>query len=355
MHDSLLTNLFPFTWFRSTSFLIQTQKLAQLCEQKFSPSDGSVRCMLFPLESWAAACREFMLRRDPSIGSVRLVHFKIYPETSSSPTCNHPPTFSETGASEKPLEQESGDLHVVLFPSNSFHIAKQFWQHTGLGISSRYAAHCLELLANEGPRTISTPAIAPMIPSPTVDGFSVISGKSPRNRHYRAKSVKSPTFDSKGTQGEDQGNGETVETYLEERYARNLPISAVAEAKRALRTRIATVLARNDKLCSGVQNGTLQCSEVINSVDGGNLLPSAAGTACNERTTRGSSGITEGDVFLFPTGMSAIWHAHQLALHSFGERKSVCFGSVYSISWSSSDIGISPPVIASRTWTLSRS
>ena len=355
MHDSLLINLFPFTWFRSTSFFIQTQQLAQLCEQKFSPSDGSVRCMLFPLESWAAACREFMLRRDPSIGSVRLVHFKICPESSSSPTCIHPPTFSETTASEKPLEQESGDLHVVLFPSNSFHIAKQFWQHTGLGISSRYAAHCLELLANEGRRTISTPAIAPIVPSPNVDGFSLISGKSPRNRHYRAKSVKSPVFDSKGTPEEDQGNGETVETYLEERYARNLPISAVAKAKRALRTRISNVLVRNDKLCSGVQNGTLQCSESISPVDGGSVLPSAAGTSSNDRTTPGSSGITEGDVFLFPTGMSAIWHAHQLALRSFGERKSVCFGSVYSISWSPSNIGISPPDIAFRTWTHSKS
>src|SRR5258706_956820 len=329
-HDSLLTNLFPFTWFR---FLIQTQQLAQLCEQKFSPSDGSVRCMLFPLESWAAACREFMLRRDPSIGSVRLVHFKICPETSSSPTCNHPSTFSETKASEKALEQECGDLHVVLFPSNSFHIAKQFWQHTGLGISSRYAAHCIELLANEGRKTIPTQAIAPKIPSPTVDTFSVISGKSPRTRHYRANSGKAPTFVSKGTPGEDQGNGETAETYLEERYARNLPISAVAEAKRALRTRIASVLVRNDKLCSGVQNGTLQFSGDISSVDGGSLLPSAAGKSSNEGVTRGLSGVTESDVYLFPTGMSAIWHAHQLARRSFCVKKNVWFESIYSIQW----------------------
>lgn len=301
--------------------------------------------MLFPLESWAAACREFMLRRDPSIGSVRLVHFKICPETSSSPTSIHPPTCSEAKASEKALEQECGDLHVVLFPSNAFPIAKQFWQHTGLGISSRFAAHCIELLANDErkAKAISTPASSPTRPSFTVDASTVILGKHPRNRHYRAKSVKSSMLDSKGTPGEDQGNEEIVETYLEERYARNLPISAVVEAKRALRTRIANVLVRNDKLCTGVQN-----------VDGGSSLPSAAGESSNERSTRWLSGVTEDDVYLFPTGMSAIWHAHQLALRSFGERKSVCFGLVYSTSWSSSNIGISPPVIAFRTWILSR-
>ena len=296
-----------------------------------------------------------MLRRDPSIGSVRLVHFKICPETSSSPTSIHPPTCSEAKVSEKALEQECGDLHVVLFPSNAFPVAKQFWQHTGLGISSRFAAHCIELLANDERNKITTPASSPTMPSFTVDAPAVISGKHPRNRHYRAKSVKSSTLDSKGMPGEDQGNGEIVETYLEERYARNLPISAVTEAKRALRTRIANVLVRNDKLCNGVQNGILQCSEAINSVDGAGLLPSAAGKASNERSTRGLSGVTEDDVYLFPTGMSAIWHAHQLALRSFGERKSVCFGSVYSISWSSFNIGFSPPVVAFRTWTLSRS
>ena len=269
--------------------------------------------MLFPLGSWAAACREFMLRRDPSIGSIRLVHFKICPESSSSPTSNCPPTSNGTQISEKALEQECGDLHLVLFPANAFGIAKQFWQHTGLGISSRLAEHCLELLAKEERNKISIPIVSsPIIGTPTV-----ISVKLSRNRHYRAKSVKSPMLEIKGTPGDDRINGEITETYLEERYARNLPMSAAAEAKRTLRTRIAGVLVRNDKLCTGARNGILGGSEIIGPVDG----------CCLPRSPRGVSGLTEDDVFLFPTGMSAIWHAHQLALRSFGEKKSVCFGS----------------------------
>lgn len=286
--------------------------------------------MLFSLESWATACLEFMFRRDPSIGSVRLVHYTLCPEASSSPTSNGPPTSNGTKASEKALEQECGDLHIVLFPSDTFSIAKQFWQHTGLGISSRYAEHCLELLAKEERRKISTPGIYPIVPSPTVDVSTAIPVKTPRNRHYRAKSLKSPVLGSKGTPREDEGSKEVVGTYLEERYARNLPISAAAEAKRALRARIAGVLVRNDELCTRVK-----CSGAINSIDEGSLLPPAAGKFSNGCSTRGLSGLTEDDVFLFPTGMSAIWHAHQLALRSFGERKSVCFGSVFRSNKSS--------------------
>ena len=284
--------------------------------------------MLFPLGSWAAACREFMLRRDPSIGSVRLVHFKICPESSPSPTSNCPPTSNGTKTSEKALEQECGDLHLVLFPSNAFGVAKQFWQHTGLGISSRLAEHCLELLAKDERNKISTPVISPLVSSPIIDASTAVPAKLPKNRHYRAKSVKSALLEMKGTPGEDRTNGGVPETYLEERYARNLPMSAAAEAKRTLRTRIAGVLVRNDKLCAGARNGTLEGSEGIGSIDGCHSPASTLGRfprPCS--STRGVSGLTEDDVSLFPTGMSAIWHAHQLALRVFGEKKSVCFGS----------------------------
>ena len=38
--------------------------------------------------------------------------------------------------------------------------------------------------------------------------------------------------------------------------------------------------------------------------------------------------VAPGDVFLFPSGMSAIWTAHQLALGTRPAGKSVCFGQV---------------------------
>lgn len=86
--------------------------------------------------------------------------------------------------------------------------------------------------------------------------------------------------------------------YLEQRYGRNLDVAAAELAKGALRRRIAGVLVRDDG-CAGEV-------EVAQSVRG--------------------AAVTEHDVFLFPTGMSAIWSAHQLALDVRGAKKSVCFG-----------------------------
>jgi cystathionine gamma-synthase len=269
-----------------------------------------------------------MLCRDPSIGSVRLVHFMICPESISSPTSAPTSASIGTKTAEKALEQECGDLHIVMFPSNAFSTAKQFWQHTGLGISSRLAEHCLELIAKEGRNKISTHANSIVVSSSIVDSSTAILAKLPRNKHYRAKSSKSLMLEIRGKLEEDSLNGEIGETYLEERYARNLPISAVAEAKRALRTRIAGVLIRNDKLCDGARSSTAQGPNAISSVDGCRLPPSTTGKPLSACSTPEVSGLTEDDVFLFPTGMSAIWHAHQLALRSFGEKKSVCFGSV---------------------------
>ncbi|KAG8704170.1 hypothetical protein FRC09_003718 [Ceratobasidium sp. 395] len=40
--------------------------------------------------------------------------------------------------------------------------------------------------------------------------------------------------------------------------------------------------------------------------------------------------VTEDDVFLFPTGMSAIWTSHQLALAARPQHKSICFGFPYT-------------------------
>ncbi|KAL9130013.1 MAG: hypothetical protein Q9217_001697 [Psora testacea] len=41
---------------------------------------------------------------------------------------------------------DQAELHVVFYPRDVFPHAKDFWQHTGFGISSRYAVYCLEHL-----------------------------------------------------------------------------------------------------------------------------------------------------------------------------------------------------------------
>jgi cystathionine gamma-synthase len=201
-----------------------------------------------------------------------------------------------------PSSQQGIELHIVLFPSEASPLAKQFWQHTGLGISSRLADYCLSLLPAD-------PPTSPALSSPT----------SPRtpfkglNKHYNVRRTpRSPPLGSAITTSSnpqdvlsrDQG------TYLEERYGRNLPVTAGPYAKRALRRRISDVIVR-DSLedcpqgpCAGAQDIELRPSR------------------------RGVKDVTEDDVYLFPTGMSAIWSAHQLILGARQPAKSVCFGYI---------------------------
>jgi cystathionine gamma-synthase len=87
--------------------------------------------------------------------------------------------------------------------------------------------------------------------------------------------------------------------YLEQRYGRNLDVAAAKQAKGALRRRIAGVLVRDQSAV----DGEIEITESMRGV-----------------------AVLEHDVFLYPSGMTAIWFAHQLVLDARGAKKSVCFG-----------------------------
>ncbi|KAI0754158.1 PLP-dependent transferase [Daedaleopsis nitida] len=229
-----------------------------------------------------------MVDRSTKAGSpvpVRLVQFTICPEDDDSST----PCI---------------ELHIAFFPSDSFSLAKQFWQHTGLCISSRLADRCLSMLGEDtvAPNTPVLPVSRPLT--------------KPGNRHYSAKGLNnSPPTSPVASHFRTHIADASVDllskdhiTYLEERYGRNLPLESAAAAKRAMRRRIAGVLVRdtpNDWSRAGGHEAELGPS------------------------TRGE-GVTEDDVFLYATGMSAIWSAHQLALGALPPAKSVCFGFPYT-------------------------
>ncbi|KAJ7147529.1 pyridoxal phosphate-dependent transferase [Mycena crocata] len=265
---------------------LSIRKLARLCEQKFGTSNEN--CMLFPSQKIADQCRSFMQHRSLQSGSPvapRLIHFSICPEDK----LNQGPCVKEDSA---PLSSAPASLHIVLFPEEAFPIAKQFWQHAGMGISSRLAEHCLALL----------PADSAFVPN----GLQNTPRKA-LNKHYSAKKATSSPPESRI---EDFSPDHSV--YLEERYGRNLPITSAAAAKRALRRRIAGVLVRDnlgdspDGPCAGDKNYLLGPS------------------------SRGVKGMSENDVFLFSTGMAAIWNAHQLSLAVRPPNKSVCLGFTYT-------------------------
>jgi cystathionine gamma-synthase len=222
-------------------------QLSNLLEQKFgTPSE---RSLLFPSRNAAEACRAFLVARDIF---ARVVQYCI----------------------------SSGDnlsIFLVLFPIDKLSTARQFWQHTGLGISSRLAMRCLAILLSAASPPSTPTHLKPMA-----------------HRHY------TPKHASRLSGG---GSIDLLEAdqavYVEQRYGRNLDVAAAKQAKRALRRRIAGVLVRDESALD---------SEV-------EITQSMRGVP-----------VSEHDVFLFPSGMSAIWSAHQLILDARDAKKSVCFG-----------------------------
>lgn len=277
---------------------LSIRKLADICRHKYAV--GSEQCMLFPTRSIAEECRDFIRRRSLQLGrqpaQPRLVHLFICPQTT---TDSQPST---------PLATNNADLHIVLYQTDEESTAKEFWQHTGLGISSRLAEKCLSLLPDEA----KSSDVAH--PPPTLSPRLTMRGG--HNKHYAVKGLKSatasPPLESSPADltPSTEGLSSDHAIYVEERYGRNLPITSAALAKRALRRRVAGTLIKdnwNDSDCGG---------EPCAGQEGVKTGPSS----------RGVANVTEDDVYLFPTGMTAIWNAHRLARLVRPEGKSVCFG-----------------------------
>lgn len=244
--------------------------------------------MLFPSPKVASEARDFLASRSPPVLS-RAVEFVVCPGINALPS-----------AKDAVTDIDCLELQILLFPKADFPSAKQFWQHTGDGISSRMAERALAFLGEmpAGPGASQAPA-QPAVPAR--GGYS-------RNRHYSrmpgssgVTPPKTPT--PKGVAGPDDEVAD-LGTYLEERYGRNLPLFNAPLAKQALKRRIA-----------------------------GGVLPSDE--EFGQKDAEVARGVTPDDVYLFPGGMSAIWHAHRvarLARQASGkpEGKSVCFGFPYT-------------------------
>lgn len=244
--------------------------------------------MLFPTRRVATACQTFMHSRPEAQESspvpIRTVQYNISSEGSITPE----------GPSDNAVPGECLQLHIVFFPPQFWPLAKQFWQHTGLGISSRYADKCLGYIITDGSQCPRPELSRPL--------------SKPGNKHYAKKSISNTATSPPSSLKDTEDFEDAHSTYLEERYGRNLPVDAAAVAKRTLRRRIAGVLIRDPH---------------------DSLLPTSPIRECPEKvgpSSRGVESVSEDDVWLFPSGMSAIWSAHQLALKVMPSAKSVCFG-----------------------------
>ncbi|CAO3599954.1 unnamed protein product [Absidia cylindrospora] len=283
------------------------QKLCTRLVQKFGkPTESG---MLLPSRKVAERCRSFMKQyytpAHDRVGLIRIAQCEIGPLESS-------------------CELQPVPMFIVLFPSDAFPVAKQFWQHTGDIISSRLAEYCLRIMdQNESTSTTTTAAAA------AADIESSIKPKHGAGRYGRKTAATSPPPPSP-TKTKQQQNDVTSTTpkeedeedadqhfYVEERYGRNLPVEYSGRAKRALKRRIAGVLTEAEQT-----NHTLASAAVTeNDVE----------HQRQRKGDRGIKGLSEDDVYLFPSGMSAIFHAYRMTtLIGDATRRSVCFGFPYT-------------------------
>lgn len=225
------------------------------------------RCMVFPSYNVAKRCREFIKAKSEQTVPVRVLQLST------------PPPASEEDKSNV-IESTIG---VVFFPIESFSVAKSYWQHSGEGVSSRMGEYVLaELFHKDSDNSLNRLPRLSML-----------------KQELQARQIlhKSPSIRSSSLHDETDRE---QETYIEQKYGRVLDLKFEKEARAALRRRI----------CGKVDKSNNQQEEM-------------------ERARRGKN-LSETDVYLYPTGMAAIFNAHRALLSVVDKPKmSVCFGFPY--------------------------
>jgi cystathionine gamma-synthase len=245
------------------------QDLANNIEAKYG-REGE-RCMVFPSYSVAKRCREFVkAKSDKSNLSVRILQLSTAPPEDEL---------------EKSLVIES-NIGVIFFPSSEFPLAKNYWQHSGEGISSRMGEYVLKEIFHKEkkPSTYKGSHMKQELQA------QKIQQRSPS----LSKSLQSPSFSS------NEETEKEFNTFIEQKYGRVLDLKFAAQAKVALRRRI----------CGKIDKSHSQEDEM-------------------QKARRGKH-LSETDVYLYPSGMAAIFNAHHALLQvAETKNKSVCFGFPY--------------------------
>ncbi|KAK5135173.1 hypothetical protein LTR08_005559 [Meristemomyces frigidus] len=265
------------------------ERLAQTVVQQHGSLEAD-KAMLFPTRGCAGRCRDFLCKENPDVLSSVFKVLEYVPQAQQSHS-----------GPKRVLPRVS----AVIYPKELWPTAKAFWQHTGEGISSRRAEFCQRALE---------------------DGTLVEQGsdtqlkasrlfKGPR-RYQRPMSIDHSDYNGTNghANGHANGNGITAsegapdsDLFVEERYGRNLSADFAAQAKLAIRKRIAGSLATDTD------------------------LPHSLDEATNGATDRSRDvpGFSVDDVYLYPMGMNAIYQAHRALMLSRGEKPSIMYGFPY--------------------------
>lgn len=246
--------------------------------------------MLFPTIAVANRCENFFYDKVEGLapGLVRVLEL--------APVINK----------SKSHETISSRLACVFFPKDHFSTAKQIWQHSGDGISSRRGEFCLKALRDGFLRPVSSPV------QPKADD---VYAKGPR-RYQRPTSqngiIPALTANPEPTrteEGNPESEGKDYFQFVEERFGRNLNAKLASQAKLAIRRRISGCLTDDSDLDQALANSPSNCDSR-------------------------QIGLKDQDVYLYPCGMSAIFNTHRVLLANAAAkgmepRKSICFGFPY--------------------------
>lgn len=245
--------------------------------------------MLFPSTSAAKRCVKFIQSQDQSLKApqLRILDLELDPRQINSDN-------SET------LKKISPTISAVIYPEAAWPLAKQYWQHSGDGVSSRRAEFCHALFLDK--------ILVDRAALKEVTNSQVYKTKGPK-RYQRADkaSISDPIASStKNRRSPDLNGSETRESlqFVEERFGRNLDITFLDNAKSAIRKRIAGCLTAE-------------------------LNPSDDSSQSLDANARGVTGLAEDDVYLYPCGMNSIFNTHRMMLEARGPMKSVSFGFPY--------------------------
>lgn len=247
------------------------QDLAKRIEAKYGRTGE--RCMVFPSYQVAKRCREFIKEKSSDTSAARRV-LKL----TTAPPSNDSQLSSIIECT----------IACVIFPLADFPIAKQYWQHSGEGISSRMAEYVVKELFER-------------------EGKDPVRSNSRNKQELQAQQIQrnSPSI-SATIRSNSMSQNENVDmefnSFIEQKYGRVLDLKFAKQAKIALRRRI-----------SG-NAGHL------------NLMDQSESELLKKRGEH----ISEDDVYLYATGMAAIFNAHQALLDIFvPAKKSVCYGFPY--------------------------
>ncbi|KAI1082664.1 PLP-dependent transferase [Whalleya microplaca] len=250
------------------------------------------KAMLFPTKKTSNRCLDFIRDKAPqsALSHLGVVHLVLDP----------------TKKTLDALQSASPSISAVLCSEEAYPFAKQYWQHSGDGVSSRRAEFCHGLF-KEG--VLVPEKKAPSSPTSPTSQHKLCRGPRRYQRPGSIDGVNSPNGSHQtatpDVPAEESADNLESSRFLEERYGRNLDLSLVPNAKSAIRRRIAGVLTHDIDLTSTTALPTM------------------------ESNARGVSNFKEDDIYLVPCGMNAIFTAHQTLLKAREPRKSINFGFPY--------------------------